>query len=848
MVRRFLNGRNLSQQATMLMAAVVLCVALTLFGTSSVLLSTRFGDLERRDTTQNAQRALEALSAQVAALNSKGSDWANWDDLYGFMERGDQAFVDANMSNSALSGMKLNVMLFVNNAGKLMAGKAYDFAAQQPVTVPASLTALMQDQANLLWQHPDLTKSTAGILMLPEGPMLIVSRPILTSDAEGPSHGTLLWGRYLDDALVQELAGTTHLSLHLYGVADANLPADSAAALRQLSAQTPVTTRVLDGQTVAGYGLIQDVYGKPALIMRADMPRTIVQEGQQTVHYFTLLLLVICGLLGAVVVWLLRRVILQPLARLVVVADRLAEGRLDVTLEDAARGDEIGRLARAIDSVAGYLHGTSDHALALAHGNLTIDVTPRSDGDVLSHAFAQMVGSLRDLVGEIGESSHSLNDASVQLTVGARENGSASEQITAAARDEGQTSRDMLAATAQVRAAIEQIANSVQQVAMGTTQQAQSMSAAMAQVQHLATITEAIVAGGQQQAEALRKSKHNTDQMAVAVQASVENAEAGAHHSAQSAETAQAGAETVRRVVDGMGAIQAAVTDAARKVQQMQRHSGQIGEIVKTIENIAEQTNLLALNAAIEAARAGEQGRGFAVVAEEVRKLADQTGRATKEIAQLVQTVQNGTQEAVAAMQASMGEVSQGTNLANQAGSALQQILGSGRQVAGETQGILDSMRAIAEASRLLQAEMDQISGVVRSNESATVQLTAVSGEIGAAIETIAGISQENSAMAEEVSATTQEMSAQVEDLSAAAHKTTTQAESLEISAEDMSARAEDVEAQAQALNEMSLLLDQLVDRFELGTAPAPMRVPAPHRSIGVDVREAEPVMALPNL
>jgi methyl-accepting chemotaxis protein len=253
----------------------------------------------------------------------------------------------------------------------------------------------------------------------------------------------------------------------------------------------------------------------------------------------------------------------------------------------------------------------------------------------------------------------------------------------------------LVEASAAVASASAEISASTEEMAAGAREQTSQVTAVAASVEHLSRTTADNSKGAVSTAESAR----------------------GARASAEE------GGKVVEQSVQSMKRIAQVVQVSAETVRTLGRSSAQIGQIISVIDDIADQTNLLALNAAIEAARAGEQGRGFAVVADEVRKLAERTTTATKEIADMIQKIQNDTGEAVRSMEQGTTEVDNGIKLADAAGSSLRGIVSMSQTVTDMVAQIASASELQASASEQISKSVDGISSVARETATGIQQI-----------------------------------------------------------------------------------------------------------------------------
>lgn len=306
---------KLNQKIMIIFAITLVCLIFVWYAASKAVLLRSFAEEERYEARKDIELARAALVEEQASLNVVAGNWAAWDDTYDFIVNGDENFIKANLPDGTFNHLQINLVMLVDYAGEVVYSRCFDLVNQVEIPLPARFLDELAPGGQLL-SFPHINSGVNGIITLPEGPMLVATHPILTSEQGGPIRGTLIMGRYLDEERIRRLSQMTELSIALRPWGDAGNEPDFQEAGSLLSEDNPLTVQVLNDDFIAGYTRLNDIHGQPALIMRVDINRAVHQLGEMNTRYLLLALVAVSLLFCFLTLLLLKRTVLSRLSHL----------------------------------------------------------------------------------------------------------------------------------------------------------------------------------------------------------------------------------------------------------------------------------------------------------------------------------------------------------------------------------------------------------------------------------------------------------------------------------------------------------------------------------------------------
>ncbi|HET6175948.1 MAG TPA: methyl-accepting chemotaxis protein [Candidatus Sulfotelmatobacter sp.] len=421
--------------------------------------------------------------------------------------------------------------------------------------------------------------------------------------------------------------------------------------------------------------------------------------------------------LGGVIAFRTAKAITDPLTNLMNVARGIGNtGDLEHNI-DVNRDDEIGELARTFAKMVTYLKEMAGVSESIAGGDLRVEVKPRSSHDTLGNAFVRMVEGLAGLV-------RSVRDASSQVA-------SASGQVAGASDDSAKIGLQASSAIDEVTSTMHEMSVNVQNMVKSTQVQASSVSETSASI----------------------------DQMVASIQRVADTAKVLLDISNRSREEVHAGIGTMEKATDGLNRINTTINSSGEIIGALGQRADDIGKIIEVIDDLAEQTNLLALNAAIEAARAGEHGLGFAVVADEVRKLAEKSAQSTKEISELIQSIQKEARKAVENMDRSTTIVNEGLELGGELNAALRKISNVVTEVYKFAQEIGAATNEQSHGSSQIARATTRLNEITHEINSAVEEQASGAQAVVKAMERMRELVQQSTSGSTELAASSEQMS-----------------------------------------------------------------------------------------
>ncbi len=357
---------KLQRKSIILSAAASIGVTTVIYVFAVWILGGEYRRLEDSIMSEHAHRVVGAIEHELKVLSTQCSDWATWDDTYRYIDDLNDAYADSTLGPESLVTLGVNYICYVNGAGEIVTAVGVDLETEERVFVPDSVQALASGSGPMSQPLAE-DEDKMGIVQLPEGPLMYAGRPILTSEGDGPSRGTLIFARHLDSTKAEAIAEITKLPVYLHSMNEhdrgsccpANVTIDALL-------KGPVIHAASD-DLISGYALITDDLGNPTVLASFELPRTIHQNWNKSLWYLVISFILVGVVFAVLTAVTLNRLVIRRIARMQrSVAHISRSGNLQTRLQ-VDGNDEITDLALDINTMIEQLN-TTQSSLKAAKG------------------------------------------------------------------------------------------------------------------------------------------------------------------------------------------------------------------------------------------------------------------------------------------------------------------------------------------------------------------------------------------------------------------------------------------------------------------------------------------------
>ena len=341
---------TLRKKSLVIVAATFIGLLIGILTVSWTILHKGLVTSEEQLVRQEVTRGMQSFQNELAELDAHLWEYAVWDDTYAFVEDGNAAYIRSNMVDNIFTTRRLDAIVILDRENRIVFGSGYDFTADRKQPLPQSLMAFLRPGIPLT-THKDIKSTLQGVLSLPEGRFLFASRPVITSVEKGPARGTMIMGRFFTKQESERLSHLAHQKITFYRPQDPQLPAEILRKLLVSNRKDRIVVEPVDGNVAAGYAVIRDIYGQPALMMKVDVSRVVFRQGEENLFFLIGGILLIGMVAGGLVLFLLEKMVLSRLQRISEEVNGIGASGHSLMRISVAGNDELSGLARNINGM-----------------------------------------------------------------------------------------------------------------------------------------------------------------------------------------------------------------------------------------------------------------------------------------------------------------------------------------------------------------------------------------------------------------------------------------------------------------------------------------------------------------